>query len=235
MGFHLAWKIRTTKGIAMIDWPVDSKKTAYLNVDLQNVFVEGYDISSPNGPFVVEQANRLAAACRAAGVLVIHTAQETRADMSNRGIASDIVISYMQSHGMERGGIAAGSDAVKLSARLDVQPSDIILIKPRYGAFTGTDLDLILRRKGIDTVIIGGIATNVCCDTTAREANMRDYKVFFLSDGTGNRGLGTLSADQVKTAVLATLEFAFAQVITVDAMIAKIQAAKPSQSPGNSS
>lgn len=210
----------------MINWTIDPKKTAYINVDLQNVFVEGYSISSPNGPFIVEQANRLAAVCRAAGIRVIHTAQETRADQSNRGIASDIVISYLNSHGMERGGITAGSDAVKLSPRLDVQPSDTVLIKPRYGAFTGTDLDLILRSRGIDTVIIGGIATNVCCDTTAREAAMRDYKVFFLSDGTGNRGLGNLTADQVKTATLATLEFAFAQVITVDGIIAKIQASQ---------
>jgi ureidoacrylate peracid hydrolase len=206
----------------MIDWSVDPRKTAYLNVDLQNVFVEGYSISSPNGPFVVEQANRLAAACRRAGILVIHTAQETRADQSNRGIASDIVLSYLKSHNMEPGGIKAGSDAVKLSPRLHVAPEDVVLIKPRYGAFTGTDLDLILRAKGIDTVIIGGIATNVCCDTTAREANMRDYKVFFLSDGTGNRGLANLTPDQVKAATLATLEFAFAQVLTVDAMIEKI-------------
>jgi ureidoacrylate peracid hydrolase len=206
----------------MIDWLVDPKKTAYINVDLQNVFVEGYAISSPNGPFVVEQANRLAAACRTAGILVIHTAQETRADGSNRGIASDIVGAYLASHNMNRGGIAAGSDAVKLSPRLKVEPGDIVLVKPRYGAFTGTDLDLILRSKGIDTVIIGGIATNVCCDTTAREANMRDYKVFFLSDGTGNRGLANLTPDQVKAATLATLEFAFAQVLTVDAMIEKI-------------
>ena len=208
----------------MIDWAVNPKTTALINVDLQNVFVEGYSISSPNGPEVVAQLNRLSAQARKAGILVIHTAQETRADQSNRGIASDIVQSYLKSHNMERGGIGAGSDAVKLSPRLDVQPSDIVLFKPRYGAFTGTDLDLILRSKGIDTVIIGGIATNVCCDTTAREANMRDYKVFFLSDGTGNRGLANLTADQVKAAVLATLEFAFAQVITVDGMIAKIQA-----------
>jgi ureidoacrylate peracid hydrolase len=208
----------------MIDWPVDPRKTAYINVDLQNVFVEGYSISSPDGPFVVEQANRLAAACREAGILVIHTAQETRADQSNRGIASDIVLAYMKSHNMASGGIAAGSDAAKLSPRLKVEPGDIVLVKPRYGAFTGTDLDLILRAKGIDTVIIGGIATNVCCDTTAREANMRDYKVFFLGDGTGNRGLDNLTADQVKAAVLATLEFAFAQVVTVDRMIEKIAA-----------
>lgn len=209
----------------MIDWAVNPGTTAYLNIDLQNVFVEGYSISSPNGPEVVENANRLAAVCRAAGIMVVHTAQELRADQANRGIATEVVGAYMKSHNMVRGGITAGSEAVQFSPRLHIAPGDIKLIKPRYGAFTGTDLDLILRARGIDTVIIGGIATNVCCDTTAREACMRDYKVFFLSDGVGNRGLGGLTADQIKAAVLATLEFAFAQVITVDGMIEKIKAA----------
>ena len=172
----------------MIDWDVNPKTTALLNIDLQNVFVEGYAISSPNGPAIVAQMNRVAAACRKAGVMVIHTAQETRADGANRGIASDVVQSYMASHQMpSHGGIKSKSEAAALSPRLKVEPSDVVLVKPRYGAFTGTDLDLILRARGIDTVIIGGIATNVCCDTTAREACMRDYKVFFLSDGVGNQ------------------------------------------------
>jgi ureidoacrylate peracid hydrolase len=210
----------------MIDWDVNPKTTALINIDLQNLFVEGYSISSPNGPFVVDQANRLAVVCRAAGIMVIHTAQENRPNGANRGIASDVVLSYMASHQMSHGGVKSGSHAVALSPRLKVDPSDTVLIKPRYGAFTGTDLDLILRARGVDTVIIGGIATNICCDTTAREACMRDYKVFFLSDGTGNRGLGTLTAEQVKAAVLASMEFAFGQVITVDGMIAKIEKAR---------
>jgi len=60
--------------------------------------------------------------------------------------------------------------------------------KPRFGAFQGTDLELILRSRGIDTVIVTGVATNVCCDTTAREAAVRDFRVFFLSDGTATHG-----------------------------------------------
>jgi isochorismatase family protein/alpha/beta hydrolase family protein len=75
-----------------------------------------------------------------------------------------------------------------------VDPRDILLDKPRYGAFHGTDLDLILRARGIDTVIIAGIATNVCCETTAREAVVRDFRVFFLSDGTATFGKGDASA-----------------------------------------
>lgn len=215
----------------MIDWNVDPKTTALLNVDLQNVFVEGYAISSPNGPEVVAQLNRVSAACRKAGIMVIHTAQETRADGANRGVASEVVLSYMASHQMKHHGtIAHKSEAAALSKRLDVQPSDVVLVKPRYGAFTGTDLDLILRARGINTVIIGGIATNVCCDTTAREACMRDYKVFFLSDGVGNRALGDLTAEEVKKAVLTTIEFGFGQVLTVNQMIAKIEAGAAAES-----
>jgi ureidoacrylate peracid hydrolase len=83
---------------------------------------------------------------------------------------------------------------------------------------------LILRSHGIDTVIVSGIATNVCCETTAREANVRDFHVFFLSDGTATFGIGDLSAADLQKATCATLGFAFAQVLSVDEMIAKIRA-----------
>ena len=98
-----------------------------------------------------------------------------------------------------------------------------MLEKPRYGAFHGTDLDLILRNRGIDTVIITGICTNVCCETTAREANMRDYKVFFISDATATFNTPEVSADQIQPVVLATLKAAFAQIENTASMIRKLE------------
>ena len=208
----------------MIDSPIDPARTALINVDLQNVFVEGFDISATDGPEVVQRLNSLSRVGRAHGMMVIHTINELRADGSNRGIASEVVTAYLQSTGTNRkGGITAGTDGAKLHESLEVEPSDILLTKPRYGAFTGTDLDLILRSKGIEAVIVGGIATNVCCYTTAREANQRDYKVFFLSDGTGNHGMQGLSAEEIKAATLASIRLAFGQVLTVDEAIAKIE------------
>ena len=208
----------------MIDWPIDPKRTALINVDLQNVFVEGFDISATDGPDVVQRLNKLSRVCRDHGMMVIHTINELRADGSNRGIASEVVTAYLQSTGTNRkGGITAGTDGAKLHKSLEVEPSDVLLTKPRYGSFTGTDLDLILRTNDIEAVIIGGIATNVCCDTTAREANQRDYKVFFLSDGTGNHGMQGLSAEEIKAATLAAVRLAFGQVLTVDEAIAKIE------------
>ncbi|MFL2771802.1 MAG: cysteine hydrolase family protein [Rhodospirillaceae bacterium] len=207
----------------MIDWPIDPAHTALINVDLQNVFVEGFEISATDGPEVVERLNKLSRVCREHGMMIIHTINELRADGSNRGIAAEIVTAYLQDTGANRrGGITEGTDGAKLHDSVEIEPSDILLTKPRFGAFTGTDLDLILRSNGIDSVIIGGIATNVCCDTTAREANQRDYKVFFLSDGTGNHGMQGLSAEEIKAATLAAVRLAFGQVLTVDETISKI-------------
>lgn len=59
-----------------------------------------------------------------------------------------------------------------------------VVIKHRYGAFEGTDLDLVLRSQGVRTVIMTGVATNVCVETTARQAFLRDYYVVFTRDGT---------------------------------------------------
>ena len=64
------------------------------------------------------------------------------------------------------------------------QPEDPVVIKHRYGAFESSDLDLVLRSNGIRTVIMAGVATNVCVETTARQAFLRDYYVVFTNDGT---------------------------------------------------
>ena len=63
-------------------------------------------------------------------------------------------------------------------------PDEVVVIKHRYGAFEATDLDLVLRSRGIRSVIITGVATNVCCETTARQAFLKDYYVVFTSDCT---------------------------------------------------
>ena len=85
----------------------------------------------------------------------------------------------------------------------------------------GTDLELILRARGIDTVI----ATHVCCDPTVREANARDFRVLFLSDGTTTGGNRNATAAELQKATLVTLGAVFAQVLVVDEVVQKIGAA----------
>jgi nicotinamidase-related amidase len=202
----------------MPNFPVHPTHTALINVDIQNCFIEGYPISAPDGLAVLEKINRLAAACRKAGIQVIHASIVVRPDGSNLGVLGEF------SQPVKDGILNKGSESAALHKGLIIDPRDILLDKPRFGAFHGTDLELILRTRNIDTLIISGVATNVCCETTAREAAVRDFKVFFLSDGTATAPMGNLSAEQLQNATCTTLGFLFAEVLTVDQMIAKIQA-----------
>jgi nicotinamidase-related amidase len=203
----------------MVDFAVVPQRTALVNVDMQNCFVHGSPLSAPGGLNVLDRINRVAAACRAAGILVIHASHVLRPDGSNTGVLGEIAPI------VRRGIIMRGSESAALHQGLVVDPRDILLEKPRFGAFYSTDLELILRSRGIDSVIITGISTNVCCETTAREATVRDFRVFFLSDGTANSDIGEVSAAELKRATCATLGRMFAQVLTVEEMIHKIQGA----------
>jgi nicotinamidase-related amidase len=202
----------------MVEFTVDPRRTAPVNVDMQNCFVHGSPFSAPGGLALEGPINRLAAACRAAGILVIHVSHVLRPDGSNTGILGEIAPVVKQ------GIISNGSESAALHKALVVDPQDLTLENPRIGAFHGTDLELILRSRGIDTIIVTGLATNVCCETTAREAAVRDFRVFFPSDGTTTFAIGDISAAEFQRATCATLGLLFAQVITVDEMIWKISA-----------
>jgi nicotinamidase-related amidase len=158
----------------MADFAVVPEHTALINVDMQNWFVG----RAYNGLELLERINRLAEVCREAGIVVIHTSAVLRPDGSNMGIMGEMTPV------VRKGVLNKGSETASLHRNLVIAPSDILLEKPRFGAFHGSDLEVILRSRGIDTLIISGISTQACCDTTAREAHARDFRVLFLSDGT---------------------------------------------------
>lgn len=194
-------------------------RTALINVDMQHCFVEGSPLASPDGPAVLERINQLADACRDAGSLVVHTRGWMRPDGSNLGVMGELVPPFIVELYTE------GAPSAELHGSLVVGARDVILSKPRYGAFHGTDLELILRSRGIDTLVISGIATNICCEMTAREAAQRDFRVFFLTDGTATKEMNGVSAEDLQRATCASLGMVFAELATVDEMINKIRAA----------
>ena len=191
----------------MVDFKLVPENTVMVNIDLQNCFVDNAD----RGLEVVDRVNRLAMICRNAGILVIHTRHVVRPDHSNIGILGKLVPKVRD------GMLDEGSESAAFHADLRIEPHDVLLNKPRFGAFHGTDLDVIRRSRGIDSLIITGITTDVCCDTTAREANARDFKVFFLSDATT-----TSRPPQSQRTTLELISALFGQVLTTEAMIAKI-------------
>jgi nicotinamidase-related amidase len=101
--------------------------------------------------------------------------------------------------------------------------ADVIIDKTLPGSFTGTTLDNWLRERGITMVTIVGYMTQMCCDTTARQAFHRNYAVNFLSDATGTLDIsnhaGAITAAELHRAILVTQQQRFARVITTDEWI----------------
>ena len=208
----------------MVRFDIDPGRTALVIVDMQNCFVAGSPIAAPLGTVVAGRLNRLAAACRPAGIPVIWTRHVVRPDGSNTGLLGQLIPP------VAAGIINDDAPTAALHPLMDVRPGDVVLGKPRFGSFYGTDLELILRSRGIDTIIAGGISTNVCVDTTAREAAVREFRVLFLSDGTAtfdlpDGGLGAASAEELQRTACAVMAFGFAEVITVDQVLNRIPVA----------
>jgi len=101
------------------------------------------------------------------------------------------------------------------SAESEVHPSvaplksEKVVLKHRYSAFFNTDLDTILRCCGIKDIVVCGVMTNMCCESTTREAYARDYRTFFLADGTATMN------EEMHLATLLNLAYGFAYVTTV--------------------
>ena len=97
------------------------------------------------------------------------------------------------------------------------RPRNILIDKTMPGSFTGTELDIWLKSNKIDTVTISGYMTQMCCDTTARQAYHLGYKVEFLSDATGTLGFsnnaGSVTAEELHRAILVTQAHRFSAVM----------------------
>ena len=108
-----------------------------------------------------------------------------------------------------------GSYGHSLWPDLEVLPEDIKVKKNRFGAFVpgSSDLHSLLQARNIDTLIITGTATNVCCESTARDAMMMNYKVIFVSDGTATYN------DEEHNASLGIMLAMFADVMSTDEVV----------------
>ncbi|MBN2495991.1 MAG: isochorismatase family protein [Deltaproteobacteria bacterium] len=89
-----------------------------------------------------------------------------------------------------------------------------VVVKCRYSAFAGTDMDMLLREAGVRDLVIGGVMTNLCCETTAREAFVRNFNVFFLGDGTATAEV------EMHLGSLRNIAFGFGRVLSVEEAIA---------------
>ena len=180
---------------------IAEKITAHIVVDLQNGFMAPGQVAEvPVARAIVPNVNRISAALRAAGGAVVFTKHTADAEAIRTW---SVYFEHFMTPERRAPFIEAftpGSPGHALWPELDVVPQDLVIQKRRFGAFVpgSSDLHAHLQERGIDTLIISGTVSQVCCESTARDAMMMNYKVFFISDAcatlTDAEQAGTLTA-----------------------------------------
>jgi len=182
--------------------------SALLVIDMQRFFL---DRDSPTftcgGLAILPNVRQLVAAFREASRPVIYTRHVHHPD----GIDAGIMGWWWQGMCLE------GTPESETAEEIAPLASEKVILKHRYSAFYNTDLETVLRCLKIEDLVISGVMTNMCCESTARDAYHRDYRVFFLADGTA-----TIN-EEMHLASLLNLAFGFAFVTTTDEILRQLR------------
>ena len=199
-------------------------ETALIIVDMQNAYASpggyldlaGFDISGA-AP-AIEKIGEAAAAARAAGMPVIFFQNGWDADYLEAGgpgspnwHKSNALKTMRRKPELQGKLLAKGGWDYELVQALPPQPGDIVVAKPRYSAFFNTNLDSLLRARGIRSLIFTGIATNVCVESTLRDGFFLEYFGVVLHDATHHAG-----PDFIQQASLYNIEKFFGWVSSVE-------------------
>jgi ureidoacrylate peracid hydrolase len=162
-------------------WPITAKNTAVIVVDMQNIWLHPRGARYlPMSEDIVPRIQNLLRFCRSNRVPVIYLHTTKRKDLADVGIFADI---KPQTHDAnDEWSNFEGTPGAEFYEPVKPAEGDLVVKKFRYSGFYGTQLENLLRALSRDTIAISGVATNVCCDSTARDGAMRDFKVLFLSD-----------------------------------------------------
>jgi ureidoacrylate peracid hydrolase len=214
---------------------VELVRSAVVVVDMQNAFtskggmldIAGTDI--PDAPRVVRSIKGLLDATRQVGVLVIHLQMGYKPDLNNSGGPNSpnwhkqLAMHLMNCRPELKGKLLTeGTWDFAIVDDLKPDPRDLVVVKTRYSGFAGTTLDSQLRTRGIRYLFFAGIATNVCVESTLRDAYFQDYWPILIADGAMPAGPPSL-----QEATLFNVENFFGWTIRSQEFLAAVKSSKP--------
>lgn len=197
---------------------LEGARTAVVVIDMQNAFMlPGMPAEVPLARSIVPNVNRLATAIRAGGGVVAWVQMTIQGETESWSHWFGSFMSEERRPAMLRA-LSRGQPGHALHAELETRAGDLFVEKTRYSAFIqgASDLDRLLRERGIDTVVIAGTLSNVCCESSARDAMMLNYRTVFVSDANA-----TLT-DEEHNATLGTIVQVFGDVASTDQVIGRI-------------
>ncbi len=198
---------------------IDPHGAALAVIDMQNYFVKpGEQGEIPLAREIVPNINRLAADLRRRGGHVVWVRNGTRNTRESWSVFHECL---MTPDRMQRryAAMDIGGDGYEYWHLNDIRPEDAQITKTRYSAFIqgSSDLERHLRGRAIDTLLVAGTATNVCCESTARDAMMLNFKVVMVSDGLATHN------DEEHNATLSALYGQFADVQSTDEVMQSLE------------
>lgn len=190
-------------------------QTALVIIDMQNAFCRdegsmaklGLDVTMLKA--AIEPCRRLADAARQAGLPVIFTRILYQPDYSDGGLS----ISHMLPEMVDIRSLAGGTWDVEIVDELKPEPTDHVVDKNRFSAFYAPAFERTLKQLKVDSLVVCGVTTNCCVETTVRDAFQRNYKVFVVSDAVGEL------EQQRHEVALRSMAFLFGDLVTTDEMI----------------
>jgi ureidoacrylate peracid hydrolase len=214
---------------------VDLTKSAVVVVDMQNAFaskggmldIASVDIS--DAPRVVRSIRSVLDAARQAGILIVHLQMGYKSDLSNSGGPDspnwhkELAIHLMNCRPELKGKLLTeGTWDFAIVEELKPYLTDLVVIKTRYSGFAGTTLDSQLRTRGIRYLFLAGIATNVCVESTLRDAYFQDYWPILIRDGAMQAG-----PPSMQEATVFNVENFFGWTMRSDEFLAAVKSRNP--------
>ncbi|WP_188758789.1 cysteine hydrolase family protein [Edaphobacter acidisoli] len=200
--------------------PIDLRRTAHLCIDLQNGFVEkGAPVEVPAARDIIPTVNAISTAIRKSEAINIFV-QFTLGSPDVQSWSNWFARMPESQRPQQERFLERGSHYHQLWPDLAVMPADLKVEKSRFSAFIpgASDLNELLKRRGLNTLIITGTLTNVCCESTARDAMQMNYRVIFIEDATAAR------TPAEHNAAIANMRSTFGEVLTAKHLIANLHA-----------